>query len=237
MQEALYLTDSYLKEFESVVKSVKDGKYITLEKSAFYPNSGGQPYDTGILIRKSDNKEFHVIFVGKFNGEISHEVEPEGLDEGDEIIGKINWERRYMLMKAHTSAHIVSEMIHKETSAMITGNQLGTEKIRIDFSTENFDQELLKKCIEDSNKEIEKDLKIKTYFLQRAEAEKIPNLTKLAKGLPEELQEIRILEIEDFDIQADGGTHVNSTKEVGKLEFIKAENKGKNFRRLYYKII
>jgi len=234
MEEALYLNGCYLKEFEAEVKEVNNQKYIVLDKTAFYPKSGGQPQDTGKLIRQSDNKEFTVVFVGKFSSQISHEVEEEGLKKGDKITGKINWERRYKLMRMHTAAHILSGIFHQKTGALITGNQLDLEKSRIDFSLENFDREKINEYITESNKIINQDLPIKIYTIPRSEAIKEPNLAKLAKGLPEGINNIRIVDIEGFDRQADGGTHVKSTKEVGKIAFLKAENKGKSNRRVYF---
>jgi len=232
MEDLLYLQDSYMKEFEAVVESVKDDKYIVLDKTAFYPNSGGQPHDTGKLIK--DNEEFNVVFVGKFGGKISHEVDKPGLKQGDKVKGVINWDRRYKFMRSHTAAHIVSTVIHNETNALVTGNQISEDKVRFDFNLEKFDRDAFQKYIDKANEIIQRDLEVKSYVLDREEAMKIPDLFKLAKGFPEDIKKIRIVEIGDFDKQADGGTHVKSTKEIGKLELIKLENKGKNNRRMYY---
>ncbi len=228
------MDDCYLKEFEATVKSVTQGKYIVLDKTAFYPKSGGQPNDTGVMIRQSNGKQFFVVYVGKFNGEISHEVGEEGLKQGDKVIGKIDWDRRYKLMRMHTAAHILSAVFHQEVGALITGNQLDLEKSRIDFSLENFDREKIDEYIRKSNEIVDEDLGIKIYTIPRAEAVKEPSLAKLAKGLPEGIANIRIVGIEGFDKQADGGTHVKSTKEVGKIVFLKAENKGRSNRRVYF---
>jgi len=236
MGEALYMNDCYLKEFEATVKSVSNGKYVVLDKTCFYPKSGGQLNDTGFFIRNSDRKQFTVIYVGKFSGEISHEVEEEGLKQGDKITGKINWERRYKLMRMHTAAHIISAVFHQEAGALITGNQLDLEKSRIDFSLEDFDRDKIDDYIRKSNEIIEEDLPIKIFTISRSNAVNNPSLFKLAKRLPEGINNIRIVEIEGFDKQADGGTHVKSTKEVGKIIFLKAENKGKSNRRIYFKL-
>ena len=234
MNKALYMDNCYLKEFEAEVISVKDGKYIVLDKTAFYPASGGQLHDTGIFVRLSDNKEFNVIFAGKFSGEISHEVSDFGLQIGDKIKGNIDWERRYKLMRMHTAAHIVSGVFHKEAGALITGNQLDLDKTRIDFSLENFDREKINDYFAISNELVNKDLPIKIYTMPREEAEKDSAMFKLAKELPSSIKDIRVVEIVGFDRQADGGTHVRSLKEVGWIEFLKAENKGKDNRRVYF---
>lgn len=234
MSKALYLDDCYLKEFEAEVISVKDGKYVVLNQTAFYPNSGGQLHDTGIFIRLSDSKEFKVVFAGKFSGEISHEVSEEGLQQEDKIKGTIDWNRRYKLMRMHTAAHIVSGVFHKEAGALITGNQLDLDKTRIDFSLENFDREKINEYFTKANELVNKDLPIKIYTMPREEAEKDEAMFKLAKELPSSIKDIRVVEIVGFDRQADGGTHVKSLKEVGEIEFIKAENKGKANRRVYF---
>ncbi len=235
MTSLLYLDDSYLKEFTAKIISIKDSRFIELDQTAFYPAGGGQPSDIGEL-RTENGHRFNVIAVTKADGRVFHEVDRDGLKEGESVHGIINWERRYKLMRSHTAAHIVSSLIHQQTNAMITGNQLDTEKVRIDFNLDEFDQERLKEFISKANMIIQRDLVITTKTIPRAEAELHPSFSKLAKGLPEGIQNIRIVSIGDFDSQADGGTHVNSTKEIGKVEFLKAENKGKNNRRLYFVI-
>lgn len=236
--DALYMDDSYTKEFDAKVESVTKGEekkfFVVLDKTAFYPNAGGQPHDTGKFVK--EGVEYPVVYVGKFSGKISHEVSKEGLKEGDVIKGVIDLNRRYALMRMHTAAHIISEVFHRDSGAMITGNQLDIDKSRIDFSLENFDREKMSEYFAKANEIVERDLNVKTYFLPREEAMKIENITKLANVLPPNVKELRIVEIEGFDTQADGGTHVKSTKEVGKIEFLKAENKGKNNRRVYFKV-
>ncbi|MFH1589615.1 MAG: alanyl-tRNA editing protein AlaXM [archaeon] len=234
MTKALYLDDSYLKEFDATVKSVKDDKFVVLDQTAFYPNSGGQPYDEGTM--EVNDEKFKVVFVGKFGSDISHEVDHPGLKEGDRVHCVIDWDRRYRLMKMHTSAHIVSTLVHNETGALISGNQLDIDKTRIDFSLENFDREKMFEYIEHANKVIKRNLEVKHYYLPREEAMKIPSVVKLSGVLPPQIDTLRIVEIGDFDTQADGGTHVKNTSEIGKLEILKIDNKGKNNRRMYYKI-
>lgn len=232
MSDLLYLEDSYLKKFNTKVKKVNKGKFVVLEETAFYPNSGGQPHDTG-FIQKGDEK-FKVVYVGKFDGEISHEVEDRGLEEGDEVCCVIDWERRYSLMKMHTAAHVLSSVVHNETGAKITGNQLDVDRSRIDFSLDNFDKDKMGKYVAEASRILEKGLDVKTYTLPREEAMKIPSVVKLANALPPNIKELRIVEIGDVDTQADGGTHVKNTSEVGKIELVKVQNKGKNNRRIYY---
>ncbi len=233
--QLLFLKDHYLKEWDATVLSVKDGKFVALDKSAFYYTSGGQPHDTGSIIK--EGLQFKVVFGGKFDGEISYEVDTPGLAAGDKVHCIIDWERRYTLMRMHTAAHIIAEAIHKKTGALITGNQLGIEESRIDFSLENFDRAMIEQTIALANEVVKKDLPVTIQFLSREEADKIPQVSKLAKGLPAEIKEVRIVSIGDFDIQADGGTQVAKTSEIGKIELIRCDNKGKNNRRMYFRVV
>tara|TARA_Y100000310_G_scaffold344510_1_gene457650 strand:- start:2996 stop:3703 length:708 start_codon:yes stop_codon:yes gene_type:complete len=229
--ELLYLKDSYLKEWEATVVSAK-GKFVVFDKSAFYYTSGGQPCDHGKIV--CGDEEYKVVFGGKFDGEISYEIDKEGLKEGDTVQCVVDWERRYRLMRMHTAAHLVCGAVHNKTGALITGGQLEIEKSKIDFSLENFDRALIDDCIKLANEMVEKDLQVSVEFKSREEADKMPQLSKLAKGLPAEIKNVRLLSIGDFDVQADGGTHVKSTKEVGKISLLKCDNKGASRRRIYY---
>ena len=155
---------------------------------------------------------------------------------GEKVKGIIDWERRYTLMRMHTAAHILSAVFHREAGALITGNQLNMDKSRIDFSLENFDRGKIDMYARMANNIMKREIEVKGYFLEREEAMKIPGIVKLAKALPPTIKELRILEIVDIDTQADGGTHVKNTSEVGEIEIIKADNKGRNNRRVYYKL-
>ncbi len=230
-----YMSDAYTKEFDATVTSVKDGKFVTLSTTYFYPSSGGQPHDTGVL-RTKDGKEVKVIYAGFFDGTVSHQVEPEDvLKEGDEVHGVIDWERRYKHMRMHTAAHLVSYVFEHEKGAKVTGNQIGEDKTRIDYQLDDYNPEELRGFEDKVNELIARDLPVSAEVLPRAEAEeKLERLTTLAMGFPEEITEVRLLSIGDVDVQADGGTHVKSTKEIGKVRFLKFDNKGKNNRRVYF---
>lgn len=239
--EAIYLEDAYVKKWDARVIDVsgedeKSGRLIQLDRTAFYPNGGGQPFDTGTIIRKSDGSRFNVIYTGKFGSSISHEIDAPGLEKGDLVECEIDWGRRYSHMKMHTAAHVLSELLFRDTNALITGNQIGEDKTRIDFDLENYDRGKIFGYVDEANKILEGDLKIRAEFLPREEALKIPQVSKLAKGISESLDTIRIVSIGDFDIQADGGTHVNSTREIGKIKLLKIDNRGKNNRRIYFEL-
>lgn len=235
MTKALYLQDSYLKECDSTVVSVNDGKYVVLNQTMFYPKGGGQPWDTGEIIK--GNEVYNVVYVGKFSGDISHEVDQAGLSEGDKVHCVLNWERRYKLMRSHTAAHVFASLLCTGTGALVTGNQLEEDKVRFDFSLEQFNREILKKYMDKANEYFKKDIPVKWYELPRKEALKIPGVIKMAKALPPSIPVLRIVEIVGVDKQADGGTHVKNLREVGQIELIKAQNKGKHNRRVYFKVV
>jgi misacylated tRNA(Ala) deacylase len=240
MTEALYLKDHYLKEFEAKVQTIKENKFIILDKTAFYPAGGGQEHDTGKIIRKNDGMTFNIVFCGKSESTISHEIvqdEDNPLKEGDEVHGIIDWNRRYALSRYHTAAHVISAHFTKKLPVKVTGNQKYPDKGRIDFNLEEMDKELIKNITLECNNILAEDHKVSFYNMRRKEVEKDPDLCKLAKGLPEGIEILRIVESEGIDKQADAGTHVNSTKECGTIEVIKVENRGKNNRRLYFRLV
>ncbi|MDQ1281535.1 MAG: Alanyl-tRNA editing protein [Thermoproteota archaeon] len=232
---ALYLEDNFLRECDATVISIKDGKYVVLDQTIFYPNGGGQPYDTGKLLKNGET--FNVIYVGKFSGEISHEVDRPGLTFGDRVHCILDWERRYLFMRSHTAAHVFASQLCLGTGALVTGNQLEVDKIRFDFSLEKFDREILEEYIEKANELFKQDIPVKSYILSRGEALNIPGIIKMAEAFPPDIPNLRVVEIVGVDRQADGGTHVKSLKEVGQIVLLKAENKGKQNRRVYFKLV
>ncbi len=232
MSKALYLEDMLLKEFEAGVVSITDGKYVVLDQTAFYPKSGGIANDEGTLTR--GDEVFNVVFVGKFSGKVSHEVDKEGLQEGDRITGRLDWNRRYKLMRYHTAAHVLSGAFYKNLKAKITGNEITIDQGRIDFNLEDFNRTLIEEQVVKSNEIIAEDHLVEVYSLSRGEVEQDPDLIKLAMGLPKKIVSVRIVDIKSWDRQPDGGCHVHSLKEIGKISIKKLVNKGKNNRRLYF---
>ncbi|MGD0451566.1 MAG: alanyl-tRNA editing protein [Candidatus Bathyarchaeia archaeon] len=234
MTKALFLVNSYLKESRATVVSVKDGKFVTLNQTIFYAKGGGQPHDTGKIVK--DSEVFNVVYVGKFSGEISHEIDRVGLQPGDKVYCILNWDRRYKLMRSHTAAHVLAAVLNKGTGALITGNQLEEDHVRFDFSLEKFDKALLESYLAKANKLFGADIPVIWYELPREEVLQIPGIVKMAEAFPPDLPILRIVEIVGVDKQADGGTHVKNLREIGKVELMKTENKGKNNRRIYFKL-
>ena len=232
--QVLYLEDSYLKEWDAeIIEFIENNeKHVILDKTAFYPLGGGQPNDEGSITINSE--KYKVLDVKRADGKIVHEIDHEGIKIGDKVHCILDWERRYNLMRMHTAAHVLSAVINQQTQALITGNQLGLDKSRIDFDLEKFDRDQMHTFIEMANQAIAKGGEITAHTISRQEAESRENLCKLAKGLPPAIQEIRILKIKDIDEQPDGGTHVKDIKEIGKLVFLDVENKGAKRRRIYF---
>lgn len=237
MTQLLYMDDSYLKEFNArILKTGRDerGNFIILDRTAFYPSGGGVPHDTGKIIL--ENGEVNVIDVRKDlnTGNVKHYIDSNAENLNGNVRGIIKWERRYRLMRMHTAAHLISGIINKEEGCLITGNQINIDKTRIDFNFENFDREKIDHYFQKANELISKDLAIKIYYMDREEAFKDKGMFKLANKLPPNVEKLRIVEIENFDRQPDGGCHVKSLKELGKLIFLKHDNRGKNNRRIYF---
>jgi len=236
MSDAKYLLDCYTHEFDATVISVKDEKYAVLDSTYFYPTGGGQPHDTGKIV--CNGVEYPVVFVGKFDGAISHEVSQPGLKAGDKIHGVIDWDRRYKHMRMHTAAHVLSNVIEKDAGALITGNQLGLDHSRIDFAVPDFDREKMLSYEEHANRIVQEAHQIHWHLMPRAEAEKrVERMTTLAKGFSDEIQEVRLVEIEGFVIEACGGTHLKNTSEIKGIKIIKLENKGTKNRRIYFELL
>ena len=226
------MDDSYLKIWNAKVLSVTDDKYIVLDKTAFYPKGGGQPWDEGTITK--DDQKFKVIYVGKFSGNISHEVDKPGLKEGDDVSCELDWERRYTYMRYYTASHLISNILYKRANAKITGNQIELDKTRMDFSMQDYSPEKLRAFVEEANNIIDQDLPITIDYMTREEVLEKPELARLAVGLPENIKEFRIVKIGDIDEQVDAGTHISHLNEIGKIEVTKTVNKGKNNRRMYF---
>ncbi len=232
MTQLICLKDSYAKECEATIIE-KNGKEIVLDKTVFYPRGGGQPTDFGTI------NGLKVINVSKKDGKVIHELENDPssmLNVGDTVTCKIDWERRYKLMRMHTAAHVLASTAYNELNYQITGNQIETDQTRFDFSMENFDREKFDHMVESCNKKLLQDIELKVYELPREEAFKIPGVVKLATALPPSISILRIVEIPGIDLQADGGTHVKNLKEVGQIKVIRLDNKGAKNRRIYFEL-
>jgi len=233
----LYLYDSYMKEFEAKVESVS-GNIVVLDQSAFHPLTGGVGCDLGWLVKSDVRFRVARVEIDRATKVVSHvlEAEPSGLSQGDVIKGLIDWDRRYALMRLHTAAHLIAAVMYRDYSALITGGQVDVDQAKLDFNLPRTDREVFEDAVRKANGEAAKHVELKVYFLSRDEALKVPGVVKLAERMPPEERELRIVEIPGIDLQADGGPHIKNTEEIGRIQLLKIENKGKNQRRMYFGI-
>ena len=236
MTEELFNTDAYMRECNSKIVNVSEDR-IELDRTVFFPGGGGQPHDMGIL--KILNREnIDIPRVKRIDGKIIHFYEFGKIDIGEEVTCLINWDRRYKLMRTHTALHILCGVVWRDYGAVVTGGNMDILKGRMDFEVEALSSEMSHEIEEKVNLEIEKDLNIKVGFLPREEALEIPGLIRTKVNLlPESIKIFRTIDIEGLDIQSDGGTHVNSTKEVGKIVVTGHQSKGRINKRIRIEVL
>lgn len=232
----LYRDDSYLREFRAKVLRIDSGG-VVLDRTAFHPESGGVASDTGLLeVGGRIYRVLKAIHVRE-SDEVVHVLDAyEGLSPGTEVLGKIDWDRRYRLMRLHTAAHIISSTMYRDYGALITGGQVEAEYARDDFSIERTDRQIFEEAIRKANEVVRASIDLKIYYLPREEALKIPGVIKLADKTPPNYSVLRVVEIPGVDVQADGGPHVRNTGEIGEIRLIRIENRGRNKKRIYYTV-
>lgn len=236
----IYHTDAYLRTFEAQVVTVEPGdgqtgQRIVLDRTAFYATSGGQPHDTGTLQRVGEPAAtWQVTEVKRASELVWHTLEGAALPVVGEVLqGTLDWERRHRLMRTHTALHILCGVIWRDFQAPVTGGNMDTEEGRLDFELRDFSNEMAQEIINRVNQEIAADRPIEVRSLPRAEAFAIPDLIRTKVNLlPEGISEIRTVNIVGLDLQADGGTHVASTAEVGRVVLRKTRSKGANNKRI-----
>ncbi len=233
MTDLLYLDDSYLREFDArVVERVPGG--VVLDRTAFYPGGGGQPHDTGTLA--AGGRTWRVAKVAKDGDRVVHALEPDGNDlpePGATVHGTIDWDRRYRLMRTHTALHVLCGVVFREYGALVTGGNMDVDKARMDFELEDLNSERVARIERLANERIAEGLPVSWRSLPREEAFQIPDLIRTKVNLlPESIRQVRVVEIAGLDLQADGGTHVRNTREVGGLKVIGTRSKGRINKRL-----
>ena len=230
MTEILCYEDSYLQEFDAEVTAVV-GKGVVLDRTAFYPGGGGQPPDTGTLT--FDDQAVTVKRIRRTDGEYVHELDGEFPPVGTKVHGALDWERRYQLMRTHTALHILCGVVWRDYGAQVTGGNMEPLKARMDFEFENMTAEFAHEVEGLINEEVEAARDIEIGNLPREEAFAIPDLIRTKINLlPPQIKEIRTVDITGLDLQADGGTHVHNTSEVGHIRVVGHESKGRINKRL-----
>ncbi|MEJ2084889.1 MAG: alanyl-tRNA editing protein [Acidobacteriota bacterium] len=233
MTELLYQRDSYLQRFSATVVGIdQQRRALALDRTAFYPGGGGQPCDLGMLgglaverVSRDADTIWHILAAGQL---------PE---EGDRVQGRIDWDRRYLLMRTHSALHVLCGVVWRRLRAKVTGGNMSPGEGRLDFELEGLNRGLVEELESECNREIAAARPIEVRFLPRQELEKFPDLIRTKVDLlPASVTEIRIVEIVDLDTQADGGTHVAATSEIGGIAIPRYKSKGALNKRLYVSI-
>jgi misacylated tRNA(Ala) deacylase len=234
MAELLYLRDAYLTTFSAKVTDVRDNA-LALDRTAFYPTGGGQANDTGLLAG------LRVTDVRKEGSDVWHTVEAGGSQlpaVGTMVNGEIDWERRHRLMRTHTALHVLCGVIWNEWKVPVTGGNMEPLSARMDFEFDPVPEGFAPRIEELVNAELAADRLIVVDFLPRDAAIQDADLIRTKVNMiPEGVREIRVVDIVGLDKQADGGTHVRSTNEVGRIRVTKLENKGKGNKRVRLEIV
>jgi misacylated tRNA(Ala) deacylase len=240
--EVVASRDAYARAVETRVRSVvvEDGPLVVLDRTVFYPGGGGQPSDTGLLLRASDGRSWTVSGIKRFGGELAHQLEPgvEPPEAGDVLVAEVEWARRYALMRTHTALHALCGVVWRDHGALVTGGNMEPGRGRMDFEFESLSGDLVGSIEATVNDELARGRPIHVRFLPREEAFAIPDLIRTKVNLlPEGISEIRVVDIEGLDLQADGGTHVRTTTEVGRIRVTGYESKGRINKRIRLEVV
>jgi misacylated tRNA(Ala) deacylase len=230
MTEDLSSTDAYLRETPATVAAITDDG-IVLDRTVFYPRGGGQPGDTGVLEWPGGSVPITDTF--KRSGEIVHVPGGAPPPVGTTVTARIDWDRRHLLMRTHTALHVLSAVIWRDFDAKVTGGNMEPGVARMDFELDSISVEFGRDVEERLNEALAGNHPIAVRFMPRAEALADPDLIRTKVSLiPESVDPIRVIEIGTIDKQADGGTHVANTSEVGRVSVVKTESKGKGNKRM-----
>ena len=230
----LYYDDAYRKEFDATVTAVDESAEqirVTLDQTAFYPGGGGQPFDIGELWVGDDRLE--VTRVTQDSSGVWHWIDGAVPNVGMALEGRVDWERRYALMRTHTAMHALCGVVWDRYQSPVTGGNMTPGEGRLDFELPQWDPEDKGPIEAELNRQLAMNREVAVSFLPRAEADLDPSLIRTKVNLlPAGLTEVRVIDIVGLDRQADGGTHVASTGEVGEVRISKIESKGRGFRRI-----
>jgi misacylated tRNA(Ala) deacylase len=232
MTDCLYQLDSGLREFEATIVAVNaESNTLALDRTAFYPGGGGQPNDVGLI--SIGDSALPVTRVKREGDLVWHAVEGALPPVAARVVGRIDWDLRYKLMRTHTAMHILCGVIWRDYGAQVTGGNMDPLRGRMDFEFESLHQGLVHEIEAKVNVEVENAREVRVAILPRAEALAIPDLIRTKINLlPEGIIQVRTVEIVGLDLQADGGTHVDNTCEVGRIQIIDYKSKGRINKRI-----
>jgi len=231
----LYQTDSYLSEFQAIVRGVDpENRLVELDQTAIYPGGGGQPCDFGMI--EANGIHFPVTRVRKTGDGVLHQLGGDDpLPEKDtHVRGQLDWARRFRLMRTHTALHILCGVVFRDYGALVTGGDMEPLQGRMDFEFESLHKDLVQVIEAAVNQEVEAARKVNVSILPREQAFQIPDLIRTKINLlPEGIAYVRTVEIQGLDLQADGGTHVQNSSEVGAVQVVDYKSKGRINKRIY----
>src|SRR5262245_14000017 len=234
MTTLLYQTDSYLQTFAATITGVDETNHgVILDRTAFYPGRGGQPADRGTLT--VGDTFYPMRRIKRVDGQLVHLLEGDSPlpSVGTEVVGQLDWDLRYKLMRTHTAMHILCGVVFRDYGASVTGGNMEPLRGRMDFEFETMRQEFVREIEAKINLEVAAARPLRVKILPRDEAFQIPDLIRTKINLlPPGIPEVRTVEIVGLDLQADGGTHVANTREVGKIAIVDYKSKGKINKRL-----
>lgn len=225
----LYLSDMECREFTATVTAVAE-RAVSLDRTAFYPGGGGLPSDRGILAH--ENRGVAVLTVRDDGGHVWHDLGDPPPPVGAAVTGRLDWPFRYGVMRHHTAIHVLCGVVYHLFEAVVTGGQIRMDRARIDLTLADLTRERVQQIEDEANRIIAEARPIKVYTVPRETLATMDLVRTKQILVPEHVRQVRIVEIEGFDAQADGGTHVSSTRECGRLRIVKTENKGKLNKRL-----
>lgn len=229
MTQLLYLEDSYLRETGAAVQSADEGA-VVLDRTVLYPGGGGQPADTGVL--RWEAGERHITEMRRDGAAVWHVLDGPPPAAGTAVRAALDWDRRYAIMRHHSALHVLVGAVYRLFNAKVTGGAIYPDRARMDFSLEDLNKDRVGEIERETNRVLAEDRPIAVRFVTHEEFAR-SDLVRLARDLvPKDVERIRVIEIEGYDAQADGGTHVRRTGEIGALRIVKTENKGKANRRL-----
>jgi len=240
MDPSICYRDAYARTVETRVRAVDstgDARLVVLDATVFYPGGGGQPSDRGTLLRAADGRTWSIRAARRLDSDVAHELEPSDGDDppavGDVLTAELDWARRLLLMRTHTALHALCGVVWRDHGALVTGGNMEPGAGRMDFEFERLSGDLVDEIEAKVNDELVAGRDVRVAVLPRDEAFAIPDLIRTRVNLlPEGIDEIRTIEIVGLDLQADGGTHVANTREVGTIRVTGYESKGRIHKRI-----